>query len=204
MSQITSQGSLCEYVRVRADHVIRRPPNISIIQGAGICLAGLSAWFLLFNDAKIKAGDRILINNGSGGVGTFAIQLAKVHGCHVTATSSPDNHDFLRVIGADIVLDYHNLAQNLSANPPAALFDAIVDCYGLQSELYANCEHYLKPEGIFASVAPAAESLLDTAKAGAGIFSQAWRPSWLGGNSQKFRYEAHCDSITMTNSAPVC
>lgn len=204
MSQITSQGSLCEYVRVRADHVIRRPQNISIIQGAGICLAGLSAWLLLFNDAKIKAGDRILINNGSGGVGTFAMQLAKVHGCHVTATSSPDNHDFLRELGADVVLDYNNLAQNLSANPPTPLFDAIVDCYGLQNDLYAKCEYYLNTEGIFASVAPAAGSLLDTARAGVGIFSQAWRPSWLGGNSRKFRYGAYYDPIAMLNTALAC
>lgn len=187
---------------MRADHVIRRPSNISITQGAGICLAGLSAWLLLFNDTKIKAGDRILINNGGGGVGTFAIQIAKIHGCHVTATSSPPNHDFLRDLGADIVMDYSDLPNNLTANPPSPQFDAIVDCYGLDNELYTKCEAYLKPDGIFASVAPAAGSLLDTAKAGIGIFGQAWRPSWLGGPPRKFRYASPHNALFTSREFP--
>ena len=103
MSQITSQGALCEYVRVRSDHVIRRPPNLTPVQAAGVCLAGLSAYQLLFHDANIKKGDRILINNGSGGVGSFAIQLAKAHGCHVTSSASSKNYDFVKQLGADQV-----------------------------------------------------------------------------------------------------
>jgi NADPH:quinone reductase-like Zn-dependent oxidoreductase len=103
MSQITSQGALCEFVRVRSDHVIHRPPNITPTQGAGVCLAGLSAWKLLFEDAKVQPGHRILIYNGSGGVGMLAIQIAKAHGCHVTATASPRNFDLMKKLGADIV-----------------------------------------------------------------------------------------------------
>jgi NADPH:quinone reductase-like Zn-dependent oxidoreductase len=103
MSQITSQGALCEFVRVRSDHVIHRPSNITPIQGAGVCLAGLSAWKLLFEDAKVQPGHRILIYNGSGGVGMLAIQIAKAHGCHVTATASPRNFDLMKKLGADNV-----------------------------------------------------------------------------------------------------
>lgn len=103
MSQITSQGALCEYVRVRGDHVIHRPPNLTPLQGAGVCLAGLSAYQLLFHDAKVKKGDRILINNGSGGVGTFAIQIAKAHGCHVTTSASSNSYDLVKKLGADQV-----------------------------------------------------------------------------------------------------
>jgi NADPH:quinone reductase-like Zn-dependent oxidoreductase len=101
MSQITSQGALCEYVRVRSDHVMRRPPNITPVQAAGVCMSGLAAWQLLFKDAMIKKGDNILINNGTGGIGTFAIQIAKAHGCYVTATASSSNYEFIKKIGAD-------------------------------------------------------------------------------------------------------
>jgi NADPH:quinone reductase-like Zn-dependent oxidoreductase len=103
---MTSQGALCEYVRVRADHVIPRPVNITPVQGAGVCLAGLSAWKLLFHDAKVTEGQRILIYNASGGVGSFAVQIAKATGCHVTATASVDSADFVKKLGADVVRPY--------------------------------------------------------------------------------------------------
>lgn len=103
MAQITSQGALCEYVRVRADHVIPRPPNITPVQAAGVCLAGLSAWKLLFDDANVKEGQRIFINNASGGVGSFAVQIAKEKGCHVTATASSASAEFVKKLGADVV-----------------------------------------------------------------------------------------------------
>ncbi|KAG9055642.1 hypothetical protein FS842_001623 [Serendipita sp. 407] len=189
MSQMTSQGALCHFVRVRADHCVRRPHNVTPIQAAGVCLAGLSAYKLLFEDAKVKAGQRIFINNGSGGVGSFAIQLAKAFGCHVTATASSTTRDFVLRLGADEVVDYQTepVAQFLVKNPPEILFDAIVDCHGLSPDLYNNCEHYLKPEGIFATVAPATPSLFATATAGAGLFGRALRPAWLGGVSRNLR-----------------
>ncbi|KAG8831325.1 hypothetical protein FRC17_003278 [Serendipita sp. 399] len=192
MSQMTSQGALCHYVRVRSDHCIRRPSNITPIQAAGVCLAGLSAFKLLFEDAKIKAGQRVFINNGSGGVGSFVVQLAKASGCHVTATVSSASRDFVLKLGADEVVDYQAepIAQIFVHNPPILPFDAIIDCNGLSSELYNNCEHYLKPEGIFATVAPATPSLFATATAGAGLFGRAWRPAWLGGVPRKLRQTA--------------
>jgi len=64
-------------------------------------MSGLAAWQLLFNNAMIKEGDNILINNGTGGIGTFAIQIAKAHGCYVTATASSSNYEFVKEIGAD-------------------------------------------------------------------------------------------------------
>lgn len=86
--------------------VFHKPSNISIPQAAGICLAGLSAWLLLFENAHIKEGHHILINNSTGGVGTFAVQIAKAYGCHVTATASSRNHEFVRQLGADAVWLY--------------------------------------------------------------------------------------------------
>ncbi|KIM28960.1 hypothetical protein M408DRAFT_68560 [Serendipita vermifera MAFF 305830] len=188
MSQITSQGALCEYVRVRGDHVIHRPENLTPVQAAGVCLAGLSAYQLLVHDAKVKKGDRILINNGSGGVGTFAIQIAKALGCHVTSSASSSSAEFVRKVGADQIIDYQvePLSQSLANSPPLVPFDAVIDCYGLDSNFYGNSDKYLKADGVFASVAPATGSLLATASAGAHLFSQAWKPAWLGGNTRKF------------------
>ncbi|CCA66907.1 hypothetical protein PIIN_00746 [Serendipita indica DSM 11827] len=188
MAQITSQGSLCEYVRVRSDHVVRRPSNLSPIQAAGLCLAGLSAYKLLYVDAKIKgSGQRVLINNASGGVGTFAVQMAKASGCHVTASVSPATRELVLGLGADDVFDYHAepIADALTREPPERPFDAIIDCYGLDSNLYAKSEHYLKPDGVFASVAPAKGSIFGTASAAAGLFTHAWRPKWMGGTQRK-------------------
>ncbi|KIM28961.1 hypothetical protein M408DRAFT_68665 [Serendipita vermifera MAFF 305830] len=188
MAQITRQGALCEYVRVQGDHVIHRPENLTPVQAAGVCLAGLSAYQLLFHHAKIKKGDRILINNGSGGIGTFAIQIAKAHECHVTASASSSSAEFVRKVGADQIIDYQvePLSQSLAKSPPPVPFDAVIDCYGLDSNLYGNCDKYLKSDGVFASVAPATGSLLATASAGAHLFSHAWKPAWLGGNARKF------------------
>jgi NADPH:quinone reductase-like Zn-dependent oxidoreductase len=64
-------------------------------------MSGLAALQLLFNDAMIKEGDAVLINNGTGGIGTFAIQIAKAHGCYVTASASSSNHEFVKKLGAD-------------------------------------------------------------------------------------------------------
>lgn len=94
------------------------------------------------------------------------------------------------------VIDYQvePVSQRLANNPPLIGFDAIIDCHGLDSNFYGNCDKYLKRDGVFASVAPATGSLLATAKAGANLFSHAWRPTWLGGNTRNFRYVSRIES----------
>lgn len=96
-------GTYAEYAVVDERHAAKKPRNLSHVEAAGIPLAGLTAWDCL---TPLQAGQRALILAGSGGVGTLAIQLAKLRGAHVTATCSARNADLVRDLGADEVLDY--------------------------------------------------------------------------------------------------
>jgi NADPH:quinone reductase-like Zn-dependent oxidoreductase len=96
MSQATSQGALSEYIRVRADHVAKKPKNIGAVEAAGIATTALTAWQMLFKHAQIKEGDHIFVNGGTTSVGMWAIQIAKANGCRVTATTSGKNYEWLK------------------------------------------------------------------------------------------------------------
>ena len=96
MSQVTSQGALSEYIRVKADHVAKNPKNISVVEAAGIATTALTAWQMLFKHGQIKEGDHIFVNGGTTSVGMWAIQIAKASGCKVTATTSGKNYEWLK------------------------------------------------------------------------------------------------------------
>lgn len=100
-------GSYAEYVAAKADRVGHKPPRISFIESAGVPLAALTAWTGLYSAGRLQPGERILIHGASGGVGTFAVQLAKWTGAYVIATASAANQAFVKSLGADEVLDYH-------------------------------------------------------------------------------------------------
>jgi NADPH:quinone reductase-like Zn-dependent oxidoreductase len=98
-------GGYAEYVAVSADLVIPKPPRLSYAQAAAVPLAALTAYQALFVEGRITAGQRILIHGGSGEVGHIAVQLAKHAGAHVIATTSADNLEYVRSIGADLAID---------------------------------------------------------------------------------------------------
>lgn len=100
-------GTICEEVTVEKTDIAKMPESLSFEEAASIPLVGLTSWQVLVEIMKVKNGDSIFIHAGSGGVGTFAIQLAKHLGAKVTSTSSAANHDLLRELGADEVIDYH-------------------------------------------------------------------------------------------------
>ncbi|ARO54083.1 NADPH:quinone oxidoreductase [Methylorubrum zatmanii] len=99
-------GTLAERIAVDEADVALKPKNLSMTEAASIPLVGLTAWQVLVEQAKLKRGDKVLIHAGSGGVGTFAIQLAKHLGATVATTASAGNADLVRSLGADIVIDY--------------------------------------------------------------------------------------------------
>ena len=99
-------GSYAEYCAARASQFARKPQRLSFVEAAGVPLAGLTAWTALFHDGQLQAGQRILIQGASGGVGGFAVQFAKAKGAYVIATASAANLDYVRGLGADEVLDY--------------------------------------------------------------------------------------------------
>ncbi len=99
-------GSFAEYLSINENDVALKPKNISMEEAASIPLVGLTAWQALVEKANLKAGQKIFIQAGSGGVGTFAIQLAKYLGAIVATTASSANFDLVKNLGADIVIDY--------------------------------------------------------------------------------------------------
>jgi len=100
------RGAYAEHVIVKANEAAQKPRSIDHLAAAGVPLAGLTAWQGLFRYGGLTAGQRVLIHGGSGGVGHFAIQFAKVRGAHVITTVSEKHIEFVREIGADDVIDY--------------------------------------------------------------------------------------------------
>lgn len=99
-------GGFAEYVAVKAANLTRKPSNLDWIQSAALPLAGSTAWQALFVKAELRSGLRLFITNGSGGVGSLAVQFAKAKGAHVTAMASGRNEEFIRSLGADEFVDY--------------------------------------------------------------------------------------------------
>ena len=100
-------AAFAEYVGVREERaVVHRPANVTIEQAASVGVAGLTALQGLRDKGKVQSGQQVLINGGSGGVGTFAVQIAKWMGAEVTAVCSTRNVDLVRSLGADHVIDY--------------------------------------------------------------------------------------------------
>jgi NADPH:quinone reductase-like Zn-dependent oxidoreductase len=99
-------GTFAELIAVKEDSVAIKPQNTTMEEAASIPLVGLTAWQALVEKAKLKKGQKVFIQAGSGGVGTFAIQLAKHLGATVATTASAGNTDLVKSLGADIVIDY--------------------------------------------------------------------------------------------------
>ena len=99
-------GTFAELIAINEDDVALKPKNISMEEAASIPLVGLTAWQALIEKANLKKRQKVFIQAGSGGVGTFAIQLAKYLGATVATTTSAANIDLVKSLGADIVIDY--------------------------------------------------------------------------------------------------
>lgn len=100
------QGGYAEYAIVKTSQGARKPASIDYVGAAAVPLAGLTAWQGLFRYGQLKAGQRVLIHGGAGGVGHFAIQFAKAKGAHVITTAASGDLDFVRSLGADEAIDY--------------------------------------------------------------------------------------------------
>jgi NADPH:quinone reductase-like Zn-dependent oxidoreductase len=99
-------GAFAEFIAIAEEDVAIKPKALSMAEAASIPLVGLTAWQALVERANLRKGQKVLIHAGSGGVGTFAIQLAKHLGATVATTTSTANVDLVRSLGADIVIDY--------------------------------------------------------------------------------------------------
>jgi alcohol dehydrogenase len=99
-------GTFAEFIAVKEDGVALKPTALTMEEAASIPLVGLTAWQALIEKGQLKRGQKVLIHAGSGGVGTFAIQLAKHVGATVATTTSERNIELVKRLGADIVIDY--------------------------------------------------------------------------------------------------
>jgi len=104
---LSRNGAYAEYIVIRESEVALKPKSVDHIRAAAIPLACLTAWQALFDAGGLEAGQRALIHAAAGGVGTFAVQLAKWKGAYVIGTASARNHEFLRGLGADEMIDYN-------------------------------------------------------------------------------------------------
>ena len=146
-------GAYAQYALAGANVVVRKPASLSHEEAAAMPLAATTAWQALVDLGKMRSGSRVLINGASGGVGTFAVQIAHVLGAQVTAVCSNSNAELVRRLGADEVIDYQerdivNLGQT---------FDIIFDAVAKRS--FNECRRILAPEGRYVTTLPSPQSV---------------------------------------------
>ena len=134
-------GAFAEYLCVREDRaVVLKPANVTFEQAAAVPVAALTALQGLRDKGQIKPGQKVLINGASGGVGTFAVQIAKSFGAEVTGVCSTRNVDLVRSIGADHVIDYTH--EDFTRSDQR--FDLMLDIAGSRS--WSECRRALNPQ----------------------------------------------------------
>jgi NADPH:quinone reductase-like Zn-dependent oxidoreductase len=138
-------GAFAEYVAAGEDQFIPKPANLTFEQAAAVGVSATTALQLLRDNGKVQPGQTVLINGASGGVGTFAVQIAKALGAEVTGVSSTKNLDLVRSIGADHVIDY----TQEDFTKAQGRYDLILDNVGNHS--MARTRRALKPTGILIS-----------------------------------------------------
>ncbi len=106
LADISRNGAYAEFIAVKADHVAFKPDSLDHVHAASVPLAALTAWQSIFGSADLSEGQKILIHAAAGGVGSFAVQLARWKGAHVLGTASARNREFLLGLGAEEVIDY--------------------------------------------------------------------------------------------------
>ena len=176
-------GAIAEYVCILEQRaIVPKPANISFEQAGAVGVAGLTALQGLRNAGKIHAGQKVLINGASGGVGTFALQIAKAFGTEVTAVCSTRNAEMARSLGADHVIDYTKEDFTKSDQRYDLLFDNVAN------RSFAERRQILKSDGICVLAGIGSMGALDDALSRvAGTFAASLR-SRFGG--QKFERSA--------------
>jgi NADPH:quinone reductase-like Zn-dependent oxidoreductase len=140
-------GTFAELIAVHQDDVATKPAMLTMEEAASIPLVGLTSWQALVERANLRPGQRVLIQAGSGGVGTIAIQLAKHLGAHVATTTSAANIELAKSLGADVVIDYKKQAFETVLHD----YDFVLDTVG--GDTLDRSLRVLKPGGKVISVA---------------------------------------------------
>ncbi|MET9855746.1 NADP-dependent oxidoreductase [Streptomyces sp. NPDC006450] len=126
-------GAYAEYVTAPARHFARKPAAIDHVRAAALPLASLTAWQALTDTADLRAGQRVLVHAAAGGVGHFAVQIAKALGAYVIGTASASKHELVRSLGADEMIDYRTTAFEDVVSDVDVVIDGIGGDYGARS-----------------------------------------------------------------------
>jgi len=135
-------GSCAEFVAVEQDTLAAKPDGLSFEQAAAVPTSALAALHALRDVASLQAGDRVLVNGASGGVGSFAVQLAKSLGAEVTGVCSTKNVEMVRSLGADHVIDY----TREDFTEGGAIYDLVFD--NIENRSLSDCRRALAPKGM--------------------------------------------------------
>ncbi len=140
-------GAYAEYVSVKESQLAKIPDGFGFAEAAAVPLAALTA-FQSFKKAAVKGGSRVLINGASGGVGSFAVQIAKAMGAYVVGITSKRNVDLVRNLGADEVIDYTFSDFTQSTHKYDMVFDAVA------TSSFKKCKRLLEPNGFYITTVP--------------------------------------------------
>jgi NADPH:quinone reductase-like Zn-dependent oxidoreductase len=128
---VVQQGTYAQYIALPESYVARKPENLNMTEAASIPLTTLTAYQALFEAGRLNQGQSVFILGASGGVGSSAVQLAAEKGCRVIGLASSRNHDYLKTLGAEFVIDYGrgDFTQSLLESMPDGV-DLVFDCHG--------------------------------------------------------------------------
>jgi NADPH:quinone reductase-like Zn-dependent oxidoreductase len=151
-----AKGAYADYAVIPADSLAPKPRNISFDQAASVPVGARTAWIALFSLADLQAGQRVLVHGAAGGVGSYAVQLARWKGAHVIGTASSNNLEFVRALGAEVAIDYRT---TLFENEVQEV-DVVVDPIGGQTQ--ERSWALIKPGGILVAIGhPPAEDMAE-------------------------------------------
>ena len=178
---LAQHGACGQYIVAPAKACASVPSGVDVDEAASIPCAGLTAYQTIA--PNVQPGDKVFLNGGSGGVGSFGIQIAKALGCHVTVSCSAAKAEQCKALGADDIIDYTAVDVCQALKERGQVFKLAVDNVCLPAELYKAGDDYLLPDGKFVQVGgPLSVSGLSSA------MSRLLRPSFLGGGKRKFQF----------------
>src|SRR5215470_17523670 len=146
LTSFCRDGAAAEYVAVHAADLALKPKTVDHPQAATVPLSALTVWQAFFDHARLAPGQRVLIHGAAGGVGGFAVQIARWHGAHVVGTASAGNRAFVLGLGANEVIDYRRVKFEQAARD----IDVVLDTIG--GETRERSWQVLKPGGILVTL----------------------------------------------------
>ena len=155
---MTAPGAAAEFVLAPADVIAAAPTRIPLQDAAAMPMVGLTAWQALFDDAGVQGGQRVLINGAGGGVGGYAVQLAKAAGAHVIATASPRSVERVRSAGPNDVIDHTSTRVGDAVNEPV---DVLLNLARIAPEELTALVALVRDGGVVVNTVPTIETPAD-------------------------------------------